>query len=384
MKKFGLVTCILATIVGCNSESSNNGDKPPTTSGTASKIDETFFHQIKNAGQHQTPWQGYQFDKVGMYLIHAENKQVKNAYIVNAKETIQDAVALDNDYGIDVNQLNDMSVTAHDKLLEGNGLFDFYYKIKNHQYYLQSYSEQSVNISDMLITPAITLAYHEAFHIYQHNAFKQPAGRDQLDFDEFWKYPLDEEMVTLKVMLLALMSDLPNKMLNSEETLQFIKQYIVLTEEMMRIDSSRTGDASTGWVYKHSLGQELFEGSALYVDVMMSREVIASHKNKPFSLLNPLILDKEQYGYKQISSKKDKEQYFAFNMFYESGASIIWLLHQYGVDLKQLENGHYPYSIAKEIANISELDSYYLLRDLKQTALWQQAAQSAKRYGKFN
>lgn len=116
----------------------------------------------------------------------------------------------------------------------------------------------------------------------------------------------------------------------------------------------------------------------------MSREVIASHKNKPFSLLNPLSLDEEQFGYKQISSKKEKEQYFAFNMFYESGASIIWLLLNYGIDPKQLENGRYPYSIAKEIANLSELDSYYLLRDLKQTTLWHQAEQSAKRYNAFN
>ncbi|MFY8349265.1 hypothetical protein AAEU29_01815 [Pseudoalteromonas sp. SSM20] len=384
MKKLGLVTCILAVIAGCNNESNNSTSKPTVSTGQASKIDEMFFQQIKQAGEYDTPWQGYQFDKVGMYLIHAEDKQVKNAYIVNAKETIPDAVALDKHYGITVQQLNEESVAAHDKLLEGNGLFDFYYKINNHQYYLQSYSEQSVNISDMLITPAISLAYHEAFHIYQHNTFKQPTGREQLDFDELWKYPLDEEMVTLKVMLLALMSDLPNKVLSSEETLHFIKQYTVLTDEMMRIDSSRTGDASTGWVYKHGLGQELFEGRALYVDVMMSREVISSHKYKPFSLLNPLRLDEEQYGYKQISSKKEKEQYFAFNMFYESGASIIWLLLNYGIDPKQLENGRYPYSIANEIANLSEQDSYYLLRDLKQTTLWHQAEQSAKRYNAFN
>lgn len=384
MKKFGLVTCMLATIAGCNNESSNNGDKPPTTSGTASKIDETFFHQIKNAGQHQTPWQGYQFDKVGMYLIHAENKQVKNAYIVNAKETIQDAVALDNDYGIDVKQLNDMSVTAHDKLLEGNGLFDFTYKIKNHNYYLQSYDERSVNIEDQLTTASIALAYHEAFHNYQHEAFKQPEGYQQLDFDLFDKYPLDEQMLTLKVVMLALFSDLPNKTLTSEQTLTLIKKYTVLVDEMLRIDASRNGGETTGWIYRHALGQELYEGSALFVDTMMSREVIESHEDKAFTMFDPLKLDQEQHGITQISSKSDKEQFFAFNMFYESGASIIWLLHQYGVDLKQLENGRYPYSIAKEIANISELDSYYLLRDLKQTALWQQAAQSAKRYGKFN
>ena len=87
------------------------------------------FQQIKRAGEHDTPWQGYQFDKVGMYLIHAEDKQVKNAYIVNAKEPIPDAVALDKSYGITVQQFNEMSVAAHDKLLAGNGLFDFYYKI---------------------------------------------------------------------------------------------------------------------------------------------------------------------------------------------------------------------------------------------------------------
>ena len=153
---------------------------------------------------------------------------------------------------------------------------------------------------------------------------------------------------------------------------------------MLRIDSSRTGDEKTGWIYKHALGQELYEGSALLVDTLMSRDVIASHKNKPFSLFNPLKLDQAQHDVTQISSKQEKEQFFAFNMFYDSGASIIWLLLNYGIDPKQLENGRYPYSIAKEIANLSELDSYYLLRDLKQTTLWHHAEQSAKRYSAFN
>lgn len=343
-----------------------------------------FFQQIKRAGEHDTPWQGYQFDKVGMYLIHAEDKQVKNAYIVNAKEPIPDAVALDKSYGITVQQFNEMSVAAHDKLLAGNGLFDFYYKIKNNSYYLQKYDENAVNIKDKLTTPSIALAYHEAFHNYQQTAFKQPAGYQQLDFNAFDKYPLDEQMLTLKVMMLSLFSDLPNKTLTSEQTLTLIKQYSVLVGEMLRIDSSRTGDEKTGWIYKHALGQELYEGSALLVDTLMSRDVIASHKNKPFSLFNPLKLDQAQHDVTQISSKQEKEQFFAFNMFYDSGASIIWLLLNYGIDPKQLENGRYPYSIAKEIANLSELDSYYLLRDLKQTTLWHHAEQSAKRYSAFN
>ena len=85
----GLVTCILAVIAGCTSESNNTTSKPTVSTGQTSKIDEMFFQQIKQAGEYDTPWQGYQFDKAGMYLIHAEDKQVKNAYIVNAKKLSQ-------------------------------------------------------------------------------------------------------------------------------------------------------------------------------------------------------------------------------------------------------------------------------------------------------
>ena len=126
-----------------------------------------FFQQIKRAGEHDTPWQGYQFDKVGMYLIHAEDKQVKNAYIVNAKEPIPDAVALDKSYGITVQQFNEMSLAAHDKLLAGNGLFDFYYKIKNNSYYLQNTQHRNsyviMNALLILINEVITLYLYTLF-----------------------------------------------------------------------------------------------------------------------------------------------------------------------------------------------------------------------------
>ena len=71
MKRLGLITCLVALIVGCNSENSNSSLKPTVSNGQATEIDEALFAQIKKAGEHKTLWSGYEFDKVAMYLIHA-------------------------------------------------------------------------------------------------------------------------------------------------------------------------------------------------------------------------------------------------------------------------------------------------------------------------
>lgn len=391
---FALSALSIVMLIGCNDDtSSTNNAKPTTNNGVSTntqlahttELDKKLFKQIKKASEHKTPWLGYDFKSVPIYLIHSKNKQSQNAYIFNPIKQYSGSRTVNEteSNGLKIDQYNDGAVSAHDKLLAGNGMFEFYYKIDADTYYLQTYTEQQVNVDHLLTTPSITLAYHEAFHNYQAKNFKQPAHYSQLDFEKLSEYPLSQDMLTLKLMVLDMFKGLPDAKLTKSEVKDLIQNYVILVDEMLRIDNSRIDGIKTGWVYKHALGQELYEGSAMMIDTLMSREVLSAMKEKRFNIYDPLKLDETQYDFTKIQNKKSMVDYFAFEMFYDSGSAIIWLLLQDGVDYKEFESGQYPYDIAKKAIKLNEHDAFYALQALKNSDNWEKASQAAKRYLSF-
>lgn len=391
---FALSALSIAMLSGCNGDtSSTNNTKPTSNNGTSTntqlahttELDKTLFKQMHKAGEHKTPWLGYDFKSVPMYLVHSKDTQPQNAYIFNPIKLYSGArhVNESESNGLKINQYYEGAVAAHDKLLAGNGMFEFYYKINDDIYYLQTYTDQQVNVDHILTTPSITLAYHEAFHNYQAKNFKQPAHYSQLDFDRLSEYPLSQYMLTLKLVVLDMFKGLPDAKLTKSEVKKLIQNYVILVDEMLRIDNSRIDGIETGWIYKHALGQELYEGSAMMIDTLMSREVLSVMKEKRFNIYDPLKLDEAQYDYTKIQDNKSMVDYFAFEMFYDSGSSIIWLLLQDGVDYKQFENGQYPYDIAKKAVNLNEQDADYALQELQNSTNWEKASEAAKRYLSF-
>ena len=83
---------------------------------------------------------------------------------------------------------------------------------------------------------------------------------------------------------------------------------------------------------------------------------------------------------KKLKTKKDVVDYFAFQVFYYTGANAIWLLNQAGYDIKNLENGIYPFDAAKEYLKMSVIEEMNLLAELKQESSWSQAEAAALRY----
>ncbi|ALO43065.1 hypothetical protein [Pseudoalteromonas phenolica] len=388
-KVFYALSALAVTLLSGCGDSNKGSSKPTSGSGTngtqvanTTELDRKLFSQIKLAGEHVTPWRGYAFKSVPLYFVHSKENQAQEAYIFNPTKLHSGSrpVSDKESNGLAIHQYNDGAVAALDKLKSGNGLFEFKYGLYGDNYYLQSYTSHQVDIDHILSTPSVTLAYHEAFHLYQEKHFQRPEYYQQLAFDKFNEYPINEEMLTLKLMVLERFKSLPIVNLDKEQVKQQLKEYVVLVDEMLRIDTSKVDDFKSGYIYKHALGQELYEGSAMMVDTLMSRDVLPLHKEKRFNVFEPTKLNEEQHGFIKLKNKQAVIDYFAFEMFYDSGSAIIWLLLEDGVDYKQFEKGLYPYDIAKQRVDISEQDAYYLLQELKNSEAWEAANKAAKKY----
>ncbi|MCG6288268.1 hypothetical protein [Vibrio vulnificus] len=95
------------------------------------------------------------------------------------------------------------------------------------------------------------------------------------------------------------------------------------------------------------LGQELYEGSAYYVETLLSREMFGDEHHFPF--VHPSMLTRSYANAKEVRDD------FGFGVFYHTGASAIWLLHSLGYDLAEFEKGVYPFDAAKKMVG-NEID----------------------------
>ena len=181
-------------------------------------------------------------------------------------------------------------------------------------------------------------------------------------------------------MLMDTLKKFPVDAISQDEAKISLKKYYVIIHEMLKRDPSAHSGFQTGLIYKHGLGQELYEGSALYIDKMASRNVLEVANDSKFIFHTPFEMDKISDGYATLMTKKDVIEYFAFQVFYYTGANAIWLLSKAGYDSKELEYGIYPYDAAKGYLKMSEVEEMNLLAELKQSARWTQAQAAALRY----
>jgi len=190
----------------------NPVDETPSDSGTSLEaVDKTFLTQVRKAADEYEKneiWNGYDFAKRPMYLIYVDkDKKPQRGYIVNANKTFEGATKITgNDaLGLDLHAFNKDVEKAFNQLKEennGNGLFDFYFDIEGEKHYLQIYNDQSV--ADVL-NPALTLAVHEVFHIYQFDLweFTPNALQDQEN------YPITEDLLGLQILTANIAAKMP-------------------------------------------------------------------------------------------------------------------------------------------------------------------------------
>lgn len=389
MKKKLLVTSFIVCLTACNDKKDESTTAiTPTNPGPtelATELDETLLKQIKKTMdlvEADKLWQGYDYKSVPQYFIRRENNNPVTAFVINPQSNIEHAIKLgDNEsHGLNVVQLEESMINAVDKLKAGNDLYDYDFKIDGKEYYIQAYTKNSVDIKNPMITSAFSLAVHEVFHAYQGKNFKSPTHYEQLAFDKFDTYPLTDELVSLQLMLMELLKGFPEESITQPAAKEALKKYYVIINEMLKRDPTAHSGYKTGLIYKHGLGQELFEGSALYIDQMVSRKVLAITSENKFIYSAPFKMDQAIDGYVPLTTKKDVIDYFAFNVFYYTGSSAIWLLQRAGYDIKNLEQGIYPFDAAKGYLALSEVEEINLLSELKLDARWPKAMVAAKRY----
>ena len=395
-KKTSLSTLLIpltlcATLIGCNSDNSEPSTTLPTAPNAAistelaSELDEKFLLQVKrtmDVVESQKLWQGYDYKSVPQYFIRRENGKPVTAFVINPQTTIDNAQQLgkNESQGLSVLQYEGSMHSANDMLKAGNDAYDYDFTIDNKGYYIQSYSQDEVEIFAPVITSAFSLAVHEVFHAYQGDSFKTHPRYEQLAFNKFSQYPLNNELLSLQLLLMDTLKRFPVDAISQEEAKIALKKYYVIIHEMLKGDPTAHSGVRTGLIYTHGLGQELYEGSALYIDKMASRKVLEVAKDSTFIFHSPFEMDKVSDGYAILKTQKDVIDYFAFQVFYYTGANAIWLLSQAGYDLKELEGGIYPYDAAKGYLKMSEVEEINLLAELKQSAQWTQAQAAALRY----
>tara|TARA_R100001377_G_scaffold83537_1_gene65230 strand:- start:143 stop:1351 length:1209 start_codon:yes stop_codon:yes gene_type:complete len=384
-----LVLC--ATLLGCDNEGTDRSTTVPTdpnvsiSTELATALDERFLLQIKKTMdviESQKLWQGYDYKSVPQYFIRRENGKPVTAFVINPQTTIDNAQQLgkNESQGLNVLQYEGSMNSANDKLKAGNDAYDYDFTIDGKGYYIQSYSQDDVDILDPIITSSFSLAVHEVFHAYQGKNFKNNPNYEQLAFNKFSQYPLNNELLSLQLMLMDTLKGFPVNAISQAEAKIALRKYYVIVHEMLKRDPTAHSGFQTGLIYKHGLGQELYEGSALYIDKMASRNVLEVAKDSKFIFQIPYEMDKVSNGYATLKAQKDVIDYFAFQVFYYTGANAIWLLSQTGYDLKQLEGGIYPYDAAKGYLKMSEVEEMNLLAEMKQSTQWTQAQAAALRY----
>lgn len=390
LKNIAVFTLLALGLTACDKETLNkNFPVKPAVGETdfANKLDEQFFKQIETAMKTievNKVWPGYNFKSTAMYFLRS--KDPKSAFIVNPHNNIPTMNTLgENEAGtLNIVRYEESMQVASDKLKKGNGSFEFYYPIKGKDYYLQNYSDPGVNIDHVLYSSDAGFAVHEAFHNYQSVNFKTNATAEQLnpmDTTQLAKYPLDLITLTTQVYLLEMFKGYPDNNTNKADALTALEKYVVTVESMLEADKPM--EHKTSLIYRHGLNQERGEGTAKYVDALVERQLLPVYKDKRFIDNIPLGMDKTHHdlglGVK-LRNRDDVINYFAFESFYGTGASVVFLLNKTGYDFKKIEQGTIPYQAAFDVVKLEEISRMGLLRDIKASDEWQHAETAARRY----
>lgn len=371
-----LVLLLSLSITACGSGSDTKKVTPtpaptpaptlPSNTELAEVIDESMFAQIKRAMdaiETKNIWPEYKYKDVAHYMVRTENKNAVTAFVINPQSKIDGAqvVGKNENKGLNVVKFEGQMNVANDKLKTGNGIYDFDYKIANKDYYLQAYSKENTLDNGKESPELIGLSTHEVFHDFQ-RAWTHPSDYVQKESD----YPLTKELLELQLLTLEIFKDFPNNQ-NKDQLKEALKQYVAIKTEEIKLDPS-----AEKLVKNMGLGQELFEGTARYVETLAIRAGYEEQKNRKFA-------DIRFEHVKDIKSKQTLRQTFAFGIFYSTGANVTYLLKQAGYSIADLKSGKYPYDAARELLNMTEVETNEALARAKKHASWGEIQKVATR-----
>ncbi|OJJ21313.1 hypothetical protein BKI52_12175 [marine bacterium AO1-C] len=329
----------------------------------SSANDKVFFAQLKKAGDEFAKgdiWQGYNFDKMPMYFIYRDaDGTPTRGYVVNPAQVIFGAEKLSDaeGQGLNIYRYDLKMVHANNQLKAGNDFFDFYYNIDGVDYYLQAYDDEQI-ANDW----AITFAVHECFHIFQRADWNPNPG---IIFDRE-NYPLNADLLSYQLLLLKIAEKMP-KETDQTKIRGYLEMYVALREEEMKIDPT-----SAKLVTFMANNQEEREGTARYIEHLIKSRILPNYTtNRPsFSSINLA----------QLTIQQQVRQAFGFSIWYGTGAAVIYMLANQGVDIEaQIQSNKNVYEVAVDHLNLTDAQKTAALNQAKVEFDWANIQQEAAR-----
>lgn len=298
--------------------------------------DKAMIKQIKSftAVSH---WKGFNYPSEPQYLIRVDSKKSPIAgFIINPKSQLKGANKLGNNEseGLNIYRFDDEIFNAVQYIKDGgNDLYSFDFKIEGKKYYAQKYTS-AVTATQHPYTNDLMFSPHEIFHIYQKKWQYKSEWTQNVD-----SYPTTEKIIKDELLLTAILKGFPKKV-TQPQARELLKQYIAIRQNQMNNDN-------TALVKNMALYQELGEGSAQYVGILTAKAVFGD-------TYDDIVFDQTaKYGF-EIKDKEALQWHFGFNVFYNSGASVIFLLNELGYDITQLEGKRSPFDAAKSLVGYEQ------------------------------
>jgi len=356
----GSLLC-LGLLFSCSKDDGDDTN-PNQDTVTMGEIDKTFFSQVKKSADEYDKnviWNGYQFSKQSMYFVNVNSSGIPiRGFVINPSKVIDGMVKIPDteSNGLNLYRFDKEMNNLKDALANGNELFEFTHKIEGDSYYAQVYNETEVK--DLT---SISVAVHEVFHIYQiyGNNWQDAEGLLQ---DEK-NYPITSELLPLQIMIGKIAEKMPQET-NTNRIKKYLEMYVAIRSEEMRLDPT-----PQNLVKNMANNQEDAEGSAQYIEYTNAYNVFPEFKD-PF----------EQMHLENLTKPEHVRDLFAFGLWYGTGAAVIYMLDNQGVDYaKEIVTNKTPFDVANDFLNLDQTQKEKALQDAKDEFNWTEIVNESTR-----
>ncbi|MEL6535205.1 MAG: hypothetical protein AAFQ98_07340 [Bacteroidota bacterium] len=307
---------------------------PEPSSNEVEETDRTLFSQIDYAFSNTAKvWRGYEFSSFPQYYLarETENATPQRGFLVNPVNEVPGATRIpeENAQGLNVYRFDAEMKAANRKLKRGNGFYDYDYPINDGAYYVQVYNQGEVERRG---TSSIELAVHEVFHAFQNTwAYPENSMQDEKN------YPITRDLLPLQLMEVEIAKKMPGEA-DLAAIDKYLSMYVAIRSRSIELDP--TADQL---VKNMANNQELGEGTAKYVEYMVAKDLFATFDTSF-----------EEVEVRAIDSKDGVRGYFAWGIWYGTGAAVTYMLKQKGVDVEsKAKEGINLYQMAVEALSLT-------------------------------
>ncbi|WP_155742004.1 hypothetical protein [Vibrio nigripulchritudo] len=334
----------------------------------ANTVDETAFSNLKKTSDsiiNSDTWNTFNCASKPIYLVRTDNKGNPEAgFVINPKSRISGARKLgkNESSGLNVWRYDGAIQLAKDKI--GGNLYAFNFIVDGKSYYTQTYNESNT-MTNSAFSNSNKLLCHEVFHgLHQHKLIHPSYSKQPLDSNGNIVYPTTRQLLELQILYLDLFEGLP-KSVTKSQAIDMLKQYVAIRSTEISIDP----------YVRRANYQEWSEGTAQFVETMGNMHMFKDKSKNVFMYFpNPHGLHVTLHTQSQVAS------HFGWNVFYGSGASVIWLLKQAGFDyVKAIEEGKTPYEAAKVVTQFKDSEISIYLGKAKRTHNWKRIQETARK-----